>query len=265
MVDRINDSSLAYSPVSRFPTVNRLPVEKELPSQSARPINYSQSTVNNVNSQSIVTESSKNQYSSVVSSSTNSELVKQEEQVQQVINQLKARDAEVRAHEMAHFSAAGMYATGGMSLSYQKGPDGRQYAIGGEVGIDLSVVPGDPEATLAKARTIQQAAMAPAEPSGQDRKVASAAAQMMVQAQAEIVKKSQEIREIDEQNEAEKAKKLEEAPLNEERSQMIKAGWETFGLDTLKESKEALPATAAVVESSDRVQFDLRLQVASYR
>ena len=60
------------------------------------------------------------------------------------VQKLKNRDREVRAHEAAHLAAAGPYATRGASFSYQKGPDGRQYAVGGEVGIDSSEVPNDP-------------------------------------------------------------------------------------------------------------------------
>ncbi|BCN94074.1 hypothetical protein THMIRHAM_18590 [Thiomicrorhabdus immobilis] len=114
------------------------------------------------------------------------EQAKQEQNVQQVIAQLKARDTEVKAHEMAHLSASGGYSTGGMSFTYQTGPDGKRYAIGGEVGIDTSPIPGDPQATLQKAMVIQRAALAPAEPSSQDLKVAQAASQMMVQARVEI-------------------------------------------------------------------------------
>ena len=74
----------------------------------------------------------------------------------------------------------------GVSFTYQRGPDGVQYAVGGEVGIDTSPVAGDPEATLAKAQRIRAAALAPAEPSAQDLRVAAQAAQLAVQARAEI-------------------------------------------------------------------------------
>jgi len=104
----------------------------------------------------------------------------------ELVRELAARDREVRAHEQAHLAAAGGYATGGPSYTYQTGPDGGRYAIGGEVSIDTSEVPGDPRATLAKARTIIAAANAPAEPSGQDRAVSAAAAQMAARAQAEL-------------------------------------------------------------------------------
>ena len=107
-------------------------------------------------------------------------------QQQQELAALKARDREVRAHEAAHQAAAGSLATSGASFTYQKGPDGQLYAIGGEVNIDTSSVSGDPEATIRKARQIIAAALAPAEPSGPDRSVAAAATQMQASAQAEL-------------------------------------------------------------------------------
>ncbi|WP_242482188.1 putative metalloprotease CJM1_0395 family protein [Thiocystis violacea] len=99
---------------------------------------------------------------------------------------LKQRDAEVRAHEQAHMAAGGQYVTGGPSYSYQRGPDGNSYAIGGEVGIDTSAISGDPAAAIAKARTIIRAALAPAEPSGQDQRVAAAARSMEIDAQRQL-------------------------------------------------------------------------------
>jgi hypothetical protein len=95
---------------------------------------------------------------------------------QKEVQKLEKRDAEVRAHEAAHLAAAGQYAAGGMSLDYQRGPDGRQYAVGGDVSIDVSAA-RTPEATIAKMQVVRQAALAPASPSGQDRKVAAEAAQ----------------------------------------------------------------------------------------
>jgi hypothetical protein len=109
-----------------------------------------------------------------------------------VVSELKQRDAEVKAHEAAHLAAAGGIATGGASFSYQQGPDGIRYAIGGEVNIDTSAVPGDPAATLLKADTIRRAALAPAGPSGQDIQVAASASAMAAQAQAELLQKNQD-------------------------------------------------------------------------
>ena len=102
------------------------------------------------------------------------------------ITQLKARDAEVRAHEAAHLAAAGSYARGGASFEYQTGPDGKKYAIGGEVSIDSGPVSGDPAATIQKARQIRAAALAPASPSSQDQKVAAAASQMEADARIQL-------------------------------------------------------------------------------
>ena len=82
------------------------------------------------------------------------------EEEQEQVSELKSRDREVRAHEQAHLAAAGPYATGGPSYTYQEGPDGRRYAVGGEVGIDTSPVSGDPEATIQKAQQIRAAALA---------------------------------------------------------------------------------------------------------
>lgn len=98
---------------------------------------------------------------------------------------LKARDREVRAHEAAHQAVGGQYA-GSISYVYERGPDGAQYAVGGEVSIDTSPVQGDPQATLEKMRVVRAAALAPAEPSPQDRAVAAEAMQLMLQAQTEL-------------------------------------------------------------------------------
>ncbi|WP_082616580.1 putative metalloprotease CJM1_0395 family protein [Massilia sp. Root418] len=101
------------------------------------------------------------------------------------IEKLKQRDTEVRQHELAHLSAAGGLATSGPSYTYQRGPNGVSYAVGGEVNIDTS--PGaTPQETIARARTIQAAALAPAEPSGADRAVAARAQQLEQQARAEL-------------------------------------------------------------------------------
>lgn len=101
------------------------------------------------------------------------------------IQQLAARDREVRAHEQAHAAVAGQYASS-PTYSFVRGPDGVSYAVGGEVKIDTSPIPGDPEATLRKAQQLRRAANAPAEPSSQDSRVAAQATQMEQQARAEL-------------------------------------------------------------------------------
>ena len=109
-----------------------------------------------------------------------------------LIAELKRRDREVRAHEQAHLVAAGQYAKGSPQYTFQKGPDGKNYAVGGEVQIDTSPVRGDPEATLRKAEAVRRAANAPASPSSQDRAVAAQATALAVQAQVELSKEQQE-------------------------------------------------------------------------
>jgi hypothetical protein len=106
-------------------------------------------------------------------------------QAREIAN-LKARDQQVRAHEAAHLAAAGGLARGGASYTYERGPDGVAYAVGGEVSIDTSPVPGNPAATLAKAQQVRAAALAPADPSSQDRSVAAAASAMATRAQRDL-------------------------------------------------------------------------------
>ncbi|MEL6768405.1 MAG: putative metalloprotease CJM1_0395 family protein [Pseudomonadota bacterium] len=102
---------------------------------------------------------------------------------QDLVDRLAARDREVRAHEQAHARVGGQYA-GSPSYTYQTGPDGKRYAIGGSVAIDVSPVPGDPEATIAKMEQVKAAALAPAEPSGADRRIATLADAASREAQA---------------------------------------------------------------------------------
>ena len=106
-----------------------------------------------------------------------------DEEKQQVA-ELKKRDTEVKAHEQAHMSAGGGLVQSGASYQYQNGPDGRQYAVGGEVKIDLSTEK-TPEATIRKMQQVRRAALAPAQPSGTDRAVAAQAAQIEARARME--------------------------------------------------------------------------------
>jgi hypothetical protein len=110
------------------------------------------------------------------------------EQERKEVERLKEIDRRVRAHEQAHLAAAGGLAQGPPQFQYVTGPDGRQYAVGGEVSIDTSPVRGDPEATLQKARQIERAATAPGDPSSQDEQVAAHAAEMVQEAEAELAR-----------------------------------------------------------------------------
>ncbi len=102
------------------------------------------------------------------------------------VEDLKARDAAVRVHEMAHILAGGQYIIRRANYSHVLGPDGKLYAVGGDVQIDTSEVPGDPEATIRKAQAVRRAALAPANPSGQDLRVAAEATRMEFEARMEL-------------------------------------------------------------------------------
>jgi hypothetical protein len=120
-----------------------------------------------------------------------------QEQAQQLkddklVNQLQSIDREVRAHETAHASAGGTLA-GAPQLDFTTGPDGKRYAVSGEVSIDTSKVSGNSQATIDKMRQVRNAALAPANPSSQDLKVAAIASQVASQAQVELnVERNQE-------------------------------------------------------------------------
>jgi len=105
------------------------------------------------------------------------------------LQQLQQTDRAVRSHEQAHISASGGLAQGAAQFSYQRGSDGKLYAIGGEVRIDTS--PGrTPEETISRARQIRAAAMAPADPSPQDRAVAAKAAAMELEARQQLAQQT---------------------------------------------------------------------------
>lgn len=114
----------------------------------------------------------------------------QEQQQKTEIAELKKRDAEVRAHEQAHASLGGQHA-GAPSYDYTDGPDGRRYVVDGDVSIDIAEA-ASPEATIRKMQQVKAAALAPAEPSGQDLRVASQASQKAIEARSEIAKQRTE-------------------------------------------------------------------------
>ncbi len=104
-----------------------------------------------------------------------------------LIDKLQKVDQEVHNHELAHLAAAGGYARSGASYHYQTGPDGRKYAVGGEVQIDTSQGK-TPEETISKMETVRRAALAPASPSGQDQLVAAQSTVRIAKAAQEIVR-----------------------------------------------------------------------------
>ena len=122
----------------------------------------------------------------IVLSPKNESVKELSEDDKKVVDELKKRDIHVRAHEHAHMAAGGAYIKGGATYEYQTGPDGKRYAVGGEVTIDTSAISGNPQATIQKMQIVKKAALAPSDPSGKDRSVAAAASQAEMKARKEL-------------------------------------------------------------------------------
>ncbi|MBE0364806.1 hypothetical protein PULV_a4110 [Pseudoalteromonas ulvae UL12] len=171
------------------------------------------------------------------------------------IKQLKSRDLEVRAHEQAHAAVGGSYA-GSPSYEYEKGPDGNRYAVAGEVPIDVSEVPNDPQATIEKMQQVQAAALAPAEPSSQDRKVAALAAQTLSKATSEL---------LQEQNKAEESEKSTEetSESDPEASANIKDDSQSSSASQVNNSSESVSFSAVLAQ--EKIQRDPAIEQRAER
>jgi hypothetical protein len=121
-----------------------------------------------------------------VSASDSEEAILTQEELRR-IRELSRRDQEVRAHELAHQAVGGRYA-GAAKFEFVRGPDGVRYAVAGSVDIDVSPVPGDPEATIQKMRIVRAAALAPINPSPSDRAVAAEASRQLIEARAGLMR-----------------------------------------------------------------------------
>ena len=120
---------------------------------------------------------------------------------QQKIRELASRDKEVRAHEQAHANVGGQYASA-PTYEFERGPNGVRYAVGGEVSIDTSKE-ATPQETIRKAQIIRRAALAPAEPSPQDRRVAAEGSRLEAEARRELrVEQREEAQESSESDES---------------------------------------------------------------
>ena len=136
---------------------------------------------------------------------------------QEEIRKLAYRDREVCDHEHAHAAVGGQFA-GAPNYQYKRGPDGINYAVAGEVSISTGTVNNDPQATITKAQQIRRAALAPADPSPQDRRVAATATQMEAEARqalADLQRREQQVLAEEKQLEGEtrrqEAQTLEES------------------------------------------------------
>ncbi len=108
------------------------------------------------------------------------------------LRKLKELDAHVRQHEQAHRTAAGELVIGTTHYDYKTGPDGQRYAVSGDVKIETSKASSGPAETIVKAMKIRMAALAPSDPSSQDRNVAAQAMQMEQEAQLQLAKQKTE-------------------------------------------------------------------------
>ena len=125
----------------------------------------------------------------------------------QYVRELERIDRNVKAHEAAHIAAGGGVVSGGASYGYTRGPDGKMYAVSGEVPISMKKGK-TPEETIQNARQIVAAAMAPADPSPQDYKVAASAMQM--ESQARVEQSQEKIQENEENLKEEEQKRQEQ-------------------------------------------------------
>jgi len=89
------------------------------------------------------------------------------------LDRLQLSDVGVRTHEALHFHA-GAGLTSEPEYTYQEGPDGQFYAIGGDVGIQTPDT-SNPEQAARIAQTVAAAALAANDVSGQDVSVARSA------------------------------------------------------------------------------------------
>ncbi|NWL14699.1 catalase [Pseudoalteromonas sp. Scap03] len=175
------------------------------------------------------------------------------EQELQQIKELKARDTEVRTHEQAHAAVGGQYA-GSPSYEYQRGPDGTNYAVGGEVPIDVGVINGDPQATIEKMQTVRAAALAPAEPSGADRAIAADATQKIAAAQAELAS-------ADDEDSSEDKSRVSASFSNSESSEVKTAKSEEQSRDVEVEARAGRIASFYQLATSPATQSQFSAQI----
>lgn len=179
----------------------------------------------------------------------------QELEHDRVVGELKKRDQEVRSHESAHASVGGAF-TGSPSFTYEQGPDGKRYAVGGEVSVDLSTIKGDPRATIAKMQKVHAAALAPVHPSIQDTRVASTATQLILQAQTELLS------ELDSKQDEAKARSIsksdepsESSALSEDNEKVSSSSFEVLINKTLdNQDKIAQNQPEVIVQRALRIE-----------
>lgn len=169
-----------------------------------------------------------------------------------VVQELEVRDREVRQHEQAHASVGGQH-TGAPSLEYTRGPDGRMYATGGEVSVDTSAVANDPQATIEKMRTVIAAALAPVEPSTQDRQVAAKAQALLTEALASLSLEEN----AQEQDESDKKDAVKEGGQPESGMSPDRASRDAAVSDTTDENNASQQPAKSGVQTLDNIRLEM--------
>lgn len=105
-------------------------------------------------------------------------------EVKQEIKDLMTTEREVVAHEQAH-KAVGAGVTGPISYTQEQGPDDQLYITGGEVSIQAPPTNSLDE-KLQVLEKVRQAALAPANPSPQDLRVAASATAQIQAVRSEL-------------------------------------------------------------------------------
>lgn len=182
----VHYTPILHSPLGESPVARTLSESSNAPRKPVEPATATEGTRLRVPHREVDIEQKRSGHDSSVEEDTR-ETARESERLEQdraELIELAARDREVRAHEQAHVAVGGQYA-GGARYQYQRGPDGVNYAVSGEVSIDVSKA-ATPEATIAKAQTVRRAALAPAEPSPQDLRVAAQATLLETRASKEL-------------------------------------------------------------------------------
>lgn len=172
-------------------------------------------------------------------------------QQQRQVAQLQQIDRDVRAHEQAHIAAGHGVVTSGPNYTYTYGPDGKQYAVAGEVGIDTAPE-RKPEANIDKGIRIQAAALAPRDPSPQDYRVAAVGSQLETTGRSDLAEQeaqqhAEEAARVQAQKEAETTAGQQAQP--EAKAAQVKAG------------NAPEPATEAQVSSAQTQQAESARQL----
>ena len=97
---------------------------------------------------------------------------------EKLLGDLERIDKEVHEHEMQHYLMAQPYARS-PEYFYVIGPDGRRFAVSGLTAFDATPIAGDNDATIRKLDALVRAALAPREPSEEDRRVAATLEQLI--------------------------------------------------------------------------------------